>query len=358
MGSLALETEWFGVFLYEDGSVTDKRLFPPDAGQIADRLAKIRDGETLYEEAELVDEAPEAATVRVPTKRLARLPGVELAKLGELTPHRADPTDHGREPELRKRAAVELAQRLVKDALSDRSRHLVQAVSYLDEAHEMENLMGERLVAWFRLHAPEVVERTDGHLELARLVVAHGTGEAIAEAKGWGETTLGSPLSPQEQAAIEGLATSLVEQAESRQPLEAFIEDVATEIAPNVTQLTSPAIAARLIHHAGGLRELATAPASTIQMLGAENAVFMHLTEDAPPPKHGVIFQHPLIHQAHPNDRGKIARAMAGKIAIASRADAFTGNDIAGELQAELEARAEEVAREGRRRALKRREGS
>lgn len=355
MGTLALNTEWFGVFLYEDETLQAKRLFPPDAGQIADRLEKIQAGEVLYEERELVEEAE---GVRVPDRRLAKIAGAELAKRGELVPKHQDPDEHGRDRSLRQQAAFSLAERSVKGALSERSRHLVQAVAYLDEAHEMENLMGERLVAWFQLHAPEVVDRTSGHMELAQLVVQHGTGEAISEAMGWGASVLGSPLSEQEQAALEGLATSLVEQAKSREPLEAFIEKVAHEIAPNVSKLTTPAIAARLIHHAGGLRELAMSPASTIQMLGAENAVFMHLTEDAPPPKHGVIFQHPLIHNAHPKDRGSIARALAGKIAIAARGDAFTGNDIADELKAEVKARAEEVARVGRRRAMRKRGGN
>jgi nucleolar protein 56 len=153
--------------------------------------------------------------------------------------------------------------------------------------------------------------------------------------------------------ALEGLAASIVQQAQAREPLERFVTELAREMAPNIAQLTTPAIAARLIQHAGGLEELAKQPASTIQMLGAERAVFQHLTEDAPPPKHGVIFRHPMIHEAHPDDRGSIARAMAAKVAIAARADALTGNDIAGELEADLQARVDEIQRVGRRRAMR-----
>lgn len=351
MGSCVLETEWFGVFLYEDNALQAKRIFPPKASQIADRLEQIEKGEILHEEEELADSVDE---LEVPDDRLAKLPA---ATKRTPRPRRQDPRDHGREATLLQEVAIELAQRTVRESLAEQSRHLEQAVAYLDEAHETENLMGERLVSWFRLSNPEVVEKASDHLELARWIVEHGTGEAIRQANGWPQGKLGSPLSPQELDALEGLATSLVEQAESRASLETFIEDLAHEIAPNITKLTSAGIAARLIHHAGGLRRLAMEPASTIQMLGAEDAVFKHLTEDAPPPKHGVIFQHPLIHQAHPKDRGKIARAMAAKIAIASRADAFTGNDIAGALKAELEARAEEVARVGRRRAMEKKGG-
>ncbi len=352
MGSCFLETEWFGVFLYEDDTLQAKRIFPPDAGQIADRLETIENGEILYEEKEL---AGTVETLHVPDERLTKLPNTTKTTQPL---RRQDPEEHGRDASLRHEAALELAQRTVRGSLSEQSRHLEQAVAYLDEAHETENLMGERLVAWFRLSNPEIVDKASDHQELARWIVDHGTGEAIRQAHGWDPSELGTPLSPQELDAIEGLATSLVEQAESRAPLESFIEEVANEIAPNITKLTSAGIAARLIHHAGGLRRLAMEPASTIQMLGAEDAVFKHLTENAPPPKHGVIFQHPMIHNAHPKDRGKIARAMAAKIAIAARADAFTGNDIASELKAELEARAKEVARVGRRRAMKRKGGN
>lgn len=354
MGSLELATEWFGTFLYEDGDLETKRRFPPEPEAIADRLEKIREGELLYEEEELADLVDEGDELLVPDRRLAKLPGAHKT---ELAHRRQDPADHGTDPELRRQAAMLLVERSVEGALSEQSRHLVQAVAYLDESHEMQNQMGERLVSWFQLHAPEVVERTGGHLELARLIVDHGTGDEISDAMGWPKG-IGSPLGDAEQDAIQGLARAIVEQHSSREPLESFIEDVAMEIAPNITELTTPSIAARLIHHAGGLRELAKQPASTIQMLGAETAVFNHLVEGAPPPKHGVIYQHPMIYKAHPNDRGSISRAMAAKIAIAARADAFTGNHIAGELKAELEARAEEVARVGKRRAMKNKGGS
>jgi len=84
-------------------------------------------------------------------------------------------------------------------------------------------------------------------------------------------------------------------------------------------------------------------PASTIQVLGAEKALFRSLKTGSRPPKHGIIFQHPYLHDAKKWQRGKIARAMAGKIAIAARADLFGGRFIGDELRAELEKRVEEI---------------
>jgi len=88
---------------------------------------------------------------------------------------------------------------------------------------------------------------------------------------------------------------------------------------------------------------MAKLPASTIQVLGAEKALFRALKTKARPPKHGIIFQHPLIHDAKRWQRGKIARALAGKLAIAARVDAFSGKYAGDALKADLEKRIEEI---------------
>ncbi len=351
MGSPLLVTTWFGSFLLEDGEVREQALFPKDPGALVERLATVREGGRLDEEEALASKVDE---VLVPSRRLL---GLSNAATGPRTRVYLDPEPHGYDASLLHETLHALAEQTVREALADKTLHLMQAISYLDEAHEVENLLGERLVAWYELHAPEVVARCEDHLELAKLIAEHGSGAEIREAEGWGEDVLGSELADRERQAVEGLAVSLVRQAESRAPLEAYVESAAEEIAPNISKLCGPKIAAKLIHHAGGLMELAKSSAGTIQMLGAEKAVFAHLVEGAPPPKHGVIYQHPLVFQAHPKDRGSISRALAAKIAIAARADAFTGNNIASELKAEVEARAEEVARVGRRRAMQRRKG-
>jgi nucleolar protein 56 len=98
-----------------------------------------------------------------------------------------------------------------------------------------------------------------------------------------------------------------------------------------------------LIAVAGGLMNLAKRPASTIQVLGAEKALFRSLKTGTRPPKHGLIFQHTLLHDAKRWQRGKIARALAGKLAIAARADAFGGRDIGEELKAGMDKRIEEI---------------
>jgi nucleolar protein 56 len=125
--------------------------------------------------------------------------------------------------------------------------------------------------------------------------------------------------------------------------LENYVDSVMDEVAPNTKTIAGSLLGARLIAIAGGLINLAKLPASTIQVLGAEKALFRSLKTKARPPKHGIIFQHPLIHDAQRWQRGKIARALAGKLSIAARVDAFNGKYAGDELKADLEKRILEI---------------
>ncbi|MEM4706946.1 MAG: hypothetical protein QXW27_05340, partial [Candidatus Methanomethylicaceae archaeon] len=124
---------------------------------------------------------------------------------------------------------------------------------------------------------------------------------------------------------------------------EKYIDEVMKEVAPNVRELVGSILGARLIALSGGLEALAKKPASTIQVLGAEKALFRALRTGARPPKHGIIFQSPLIHSSPKWQRGKIARTLAGKLSIAARVDAFGGAFIANKLKKELEERISEI---------------
>ena len=128
-----------------------------------------------------------------------------------------------------------------------------------------------------------------------------------------------------------------------RQNLENYVESVMDEVAPNTKAVAGSLLGGRLIALAGGLMNLAKLPASTMQVLGAEKALFRSLKTKARPPKHGIIFQHPLIHDAKRWQRGKIARALAGKITIAVRVDAFKGKFAADDLNADLQKRVNEI---------------
>ena len=149
------------------------------------------------------------------------------------------------------------------------------------------------------------------------------------------------PTDPVERRLVS-LATRLVDLERESRSLRTLVEGTAQSVAPNLTALAGPELAARLVALAGGLDELAKKPAGTVQVLGAEDALFAHLRGGAPSPKHGVIYTHEYVRGTHPEDRGSAARALAGKLAIAARIDNYAG-DYRPELERELDDRIERI---------------
>ena len=123
----------------------------------------------------------------------------------------------------------------------------------------------------------------------------------------------------------------------------AYIKSAANSIMPNVTYLTDDKIAAELLAKAGSLERLATMPASTIQLLGAEKALFKHIKFGSKPPKYGIIFKLPAVTSAQREKKGMVARAYATKICIALKADYFTKKFIADKLKETLDGNIEKI---------------
>ena len=322
---MLLVTTWFGTFLVDEGKVIEKRLFAKDPEALAGRLALVEDWKVLPEERELMAAHP-AAFVTEPRLERAGAP---------MTSARAEflrPEDFGYDRALLHAAMLSLARRQMRKAVGP-DDHLHQAVGALDDLQETENLLLERLREWYGLHFPELAKTVDDR-EFVDLIAAHGSRESMPlDAK----ESVGAPLGDPERRSVTEMASLLRDVGDRRRGIEAYIEKTASGLAPNVSALAGPVLAARLVSLAGGVEPLARLPASTVQLLGAEKALFRHLRDHSRPPKHGVLFQHPLVHRAPPWQRGAITRAFAGKIAIAARADAYTRRDLAASLRADLE---------------------
>jgi len=138
---------------------------------------------------------------------------------------------------------------------------------------------------------------------------------------------------------VEDLKLSLGKLKKSRIKLLDFLDSETERITPNLKSLAGPLIAARLIFAAGGIKNLAKMPSSTIQVLGAKKSLFKHLKKGTPPPKHGIISQHPLINTAPKDKRGKLARIFAGKLAIAVRIDYYSDGGRRVDLMKDLNLR-------------------
>ncbi len=199
-------------------------------------------------------------------------------------------------------------------------RQLVHAIRAMDDCNRTANELAERLAEWAGTIDPEA-----------------GTGVAYARELARGETD-----DALEEPAVRSLAERVADLADEADDLRTFVERQTPAVAPNLAALADPVLAARLISLAGGLEELAKKPSGTIQVLGAEDALFAHLRGHAPSPKHGIIYTHDAVRGTHPDDRGSAARAVAGKLAIAARVDHYSG-ELKPELEAELAERIETI---------------
>jgi nucleolar protein 56 len=135
------------------------------------------------------------------------------------------------------------------------------------------------------------------------------------------EKSRGGDITDENLQIVQALAKNILELFDMRKSLETQIDEEMEKNAPNITAVLGTTVGARILAKAGSLNKLATMPASTIQVLGAEKALFRALKTGSNPPKHGLLFQHAVVHAAPRWQRGKIARAIAAKAAIASRVD-------------------------------------
>jgi nucleolar protein 56 len=254
--------------------------------------------------------------------------------------------------------AMETAKLKVKGAVEKRDLTVAQAIQTLDDLDRTINLLMSRAREWYGVHFPELDRLVEKHETYARLIVDLGSRdnftveklkeEDIPSSKADGiaktaEKSMGANLDEADLKQIQSLCTHILRLYDLRQSMETYMDRAMEEVAPNTKALVGSLLGARLIAISGGLTNLARRPASTIQVLGAEKALFRSLKTGTRPPKHGMIFQHTLLHEAKRWQRGKIARALAGKLAIAARTDAFGHRDISSMLRANLEKRIEEI---------------
>jgi nucleolar protein 56 len=214
--------------------------------------------------------------------------------------------------------AIKRAKEQIAAAFARPDARIVQLIDGIDDIDESINLLSERLLEW------DILEyETSRTSDLT---------ETLA------------PQSTTYPALKHEFAESIERLSEMRKKTAGATELEMHAIAPNLSSLAGELLGARLIARAGGLESLARMPASKIQVMGASKALFKHLQFGAKPPKHGLIFQHPLIRGSPLNKRGKIARTMAAKLAIAARID-FYSKKAYPELVAQMEKRVRELSK-------------
>lgn len=251
--------------------------------------------------------------------------------------------------------SVALSSLRIKEMSSNPDLQAMESVQALDEVDKTANILSSRLREWYGLHFPELTSMIDDNISLTKLVLnfrSRDNYEAdLLEQMGYSKAksgaiessaknSRGADLREEDLARIIQLAEECQRLFSLRDKLASHVEKTMREVAPNLTEVAGATIGARLIAKAGGLRKLSILPASTIQILGAEKALYRALKSGARPPKHGILFQHDAVHSAPKWQRGKVARSVAGKLVIAARIDSFRGtkdDSILNSLQQRLD---------------------
>jgi nucleolar protein 56 len=378
-----------GVFAVDkDGSVVEKTLFGKKTGEAAQQLQRLQSGIASSELRQLVLSLHGAGydTLVTETEALAKaLMSVDG------TPTRVEAgaaavsqfrerlgTDwKGRSKWLKRQKldvkpivdideyqkfvrdiTMELARVAVTAAAAKRDLYAVQAVRAVDDIDKTVNLFAGRIREWYGLHFPELDRIVEKHDTYARLVADLGPRsnfteenlekegipkEKIQQIASAARKSMGANFPEEDLDWLRSFCKDTLELFRFREKAEDYVDSVMKGAAPNTTAILGPLLTARLMSIAGGLENLAKMPASTMQVLGAEKALFRSLKTGARPPKHGVIFQYASIHQSPRWQRGKIARALSGKLAIAARVDAFGGDFMGDKLAKDLEKKISEI---------------
>ncbi len=338
---IEVNTNVLGAFALRNGKIIKRIPFPEEPRKVAEKLIET-EKDLCDEELQLISYLKKTGVksikVRDPERFISHKLGIEFIGDKEPTDAIKIASDLGISDkeftDLLSRTNLEITKIKLKEI--DRDQIIIQAIASLDDLEESINRLIKRLREWYSLSFPELDLLVKKHDLYARIVNSDLEGldpgllEKINNAK---EKTLGIDFSKADKNAVESLSGSILQLYAAEERIEAHIGKIMREIAPNISALAGPVLGARLIALAGSLGRLSILPASTIQVLGAEDAFFRFLKTKKKPPKHGVIFQLPEIRSAPRDLRGKISRTFAAKLAIAARIDRFRGEFIGDTLR-------------------------
>lgn len=217
----------------------------------------------------------------------------------------------------------------LKQAAKSEDLLLIQAINAVDDLDETTGKLAERLREWYSIHFPEL-DKIKSHDLYVKLVAEYEDKDSLMSSGVLGsdlniEKSIGADIGEFDMEMLREFAASLRSLQKTKKSLTDYIDQKMEEVAPNLRDLAGASLGAKLIAHVGGIKRLSLLPSGTIQVLGAEKALFRHLKTGERPPKHGLIYQHPEVRGAKWWVRGKIARALASKISLAVRKDVFSG---------------------------------
>jgi nucleolar protein 56 len=296
-------TAWFGKLkLDADGEIQDCDLFDNDPEKLAELVVQLQESSK---------ENPQSVPLQRADLRDAALECgfVDLDEDYDI---------------LLRDVCIRAAKSQISQTDTDDSR-IIQAVEALDDIDKNVNELSERLFEWYGRYFPEL-EMTGE--ELANFVSTYGSRSNVPvdhELSEKASQSMGAELMFADEELLRSFARNICSLYDTRRYIENYINTSMGSVAPNLCEIAGASIGARLMSMAGSLEKLAAFPSSTVQVIGANRALFKHLRSRAPSPKHGIIFNNPVIKNAPWWQRGKLARALAAKISLAARTDFYSG---------------------------------
>lgn len=343
IGSLAVD---------ENGKEIAFQQFEKDPQKIAEKL-KISEMEIIDEEKSICDRLSKKRYIVVFPFRKEGVKKFEQNNFGEnfvkqnlrkIALEKNVVKDQTEFNQLLTKVNLELTKVKIKKSF-ERANLVVQVNGAIEELDKTINILIERLREWYSVHFPEMDRFVSSHEKFVKLVEKFGSREKIEdpELSLLKEKSMGADLKEEDVEAVRSLARTLFALYDERKYLEKYLEEVLKDVAQNFSAIAGTSLAAKLIAKAGGLGRLARMPSSTIQLLGAEKALFRHLKGKGRSPRHGIIFSHTLIQNAPDDHRGKIARLLAAKLSIAAKLDYYSKEFRGDKMKKELEEKVREI---------------
>lgn len=330
----------------ENLEIVEYRLFNEE--EIVSNLIKIEENEILDEEIELINElnsnesSDDNRIIIETTKRKSQYKGLEnYENIEPETPNKGGEylRNHLNEVfekigfEKSEEEIIEYYERLaieqIKQSSQEADKLLIQAINSVDDIDESISKLVERIRDWYTIYFPEMDTIGNNESYIKLIALSENREDIMENYKDQLNEDIdyssGADIDEDDLKMLKSFAESIYSLQKSRHELEIYIDSKMEAIAPNLRDLLGATLGAKLIAHIGSIKRLATYPASVIQIMGAEKAIFRHLKTGERPPKHGLIFQHPSVRGAKWWNRGKIARNLALKITLAVRKDVFSG---------------------------------
>ncbi len=245
-----------------------------------------------------------------------------------------------------------LASINLKRKFSEKELSIIKVQAAIEETEKILNLLISKIRDLYGVHFPELNSLVKSHMLYAKIIAKIGLRKNFSEERlkevgvqnkglsskimSLSRSSVGAEIDGGLMENIRKLAQSWLDLHTVLSGLKNKLEEDLMEVSPNLLRIAGLTVSAKLLSITGGLNRLAMLPSSKIQVLGAEKALYKHLKGKGKPPKHGVIFLHPLVRKAKKSDRGRISRVLANKIAIAARIDAFKGENMASDIEKSL----------------------